>query len=211
MQVEIWSDVICPWCYIGKRRFETALADFSHKQDVQVIWHSFELDRNSPSQYSETLTEMLSHKYGVTLQKAEEMNAHVSALAKQIGLEYRLREARPGNTLDAHRLLHFAVSRQLGDKAMECIMRAYFSDALPVGDRAALARLSPEFGISTSDALKMLESDVYIDTVRADEARAADFDISGVPFFVIDGQVGISGAQPIQVFTDALNQRLQVS
>jgi predicted DsbA family dithiol-disulfide isomerase len=108
-------------------------------------------------------------------------------------------------------LLHFAVSRQLGDKAMECIMRAYFSDALPVGDRAALARLSPEFGISTSDALKMLESDVYIDTVRADEARAADFDISGVPFFVIDGQVGISGAQPIQVFTDALNQRLQVS
>ncbi len=211
MQVEIWSDVICPWCYIGKRRFEAALADFSHKQDVQVVWRSFELDPNSPLQYSETLIEMLSRKYHVSLQEAENMNTHVSTLAKQEGLEYRLSEARPGNTFDAHRLLHLAASRQLGDQAMERIMHAYFSEALPVGDRAALARLAPDFGVSTNDTLEMFESDSYVDAVRADEARAAAFGISGVPFFVIDGKIGISGAQPVQVFADALKDNHQTS
>ncbi|MDH2916752.1 MAG: DsbA family oxidoreductase [Gallionella sp.] len=211
MQVEIWSDVICPWCYIGKRRFEAALADFSHKQDVQVTWRSFELDPKSPPQYAETLIEMLSRKYHVSLQEAQNMNARVSSLAKQIGLEYRLSEARPGNTFDAHRLLHLAASRQVGDQATERLMHAYFSEALPVGDRAALSRLAPEFGISTQEALEMLESDAYVDSVRADEARAAAFGISGVPFFVIDGKVGISGAQPVEVFADALKDNHQTS
>lgn len=204
MQVEIWSDVICPWCYIGKRRFEAALAAFPHKDKVEVIWRSFELDPKSPPQYAETLIEMLSRKYHVSPQEAEKMNANVSALAKQIGLEYRLSEARPGNTFDAHRLLHLAASRQVGDQAMERLMHAYFSEALPVGDRAALANLAPEFGISKNDALVMLESNAYMDTVRVDEARATELGISGVPFFVIDGKVGISGAQPAEVFADAL-------
>jgi len=204
MQVEIWSDVICPWCYIGKRRFEAALAAFPHKEKVNIIWRSFELDTKSPSQYAETLIEMLSRKYHVSLQEAESMNARVSTLAKQVGLEYRLSEARPGNTFDAHRLLHLAAARQVGDQAMERIMHAYFSEALPVGDRAALARLAPEFGISTQEALEMFESDSYVDAVRADEARAATLGISGVPFFIIDGKVGISGAQAVEVFADAL-------
>lgn len=211
MQIEIWSDVICPWCYIGKRRFEAALAAFSHKEKVTVVWRSFELDTQSPSQYSETLIEMLSRKYHVSLQEAENMNTHVSSLAKEVGLEYRLSEARPGNTFDAHRLLHFAASRQVGDMAMERLMHAYFSEALPVGDRAALASLAPEFGISTNDTLAMFESDAFVEAVRTDEARAAALGISGVPFFVIDGQVGISGAQPVQVFADALNHSLQSS
>jgi predicted DsbA family dithiol-disulfide isomerase len=206
IQIEIWSDVICPWCYIGKRRFEAALAAFPHKETVNVVWRSFELDPKSPSQYDVTLIEMLSRKYKVSLQEAENMNTHVSTLAQQVGLEYRLSEARPGNTFDAHRLLHFAASRQLGDQAMECLMHAYFSEALPVGDRTALAKLAPEFGISTSDALEMLASDAYVDAVRADEARAAKFGISGVPFFVIDGKTGISGAQPVEIFADALAQ-----
>ncbi|MFA6120462.1 MAG: DsbA family oxidoreductase [Sideroxydans sp.] len=204
MQVEIWSDAICPWCYIGKRRFEAALAAFPHKENVNVVWRSFELDPKSPPQYSETLIEMLSRKYHVSLQEAESMNARVSTLAKQVGLEYRLSEARPGNTFDAHRLLHLAAARQVGDQAMERIMHAYFSEALPVGDRAALARLAPEFGISTQETLEMFESDAYVDAVRADEARAATLGISGVPFFVIDGKVGISGAQAVEVFADAL-------
>lgn len=204
MQIEIWSDVICPWCYIGKQRFEAALADFSHKQDVQVVWRSFELDPKSPSQYSETLIEILSRKYHVSLQEAENMNTRVSSLAKQAGLEYRLSEARPGNTFDAHRLLHLAASRHVGDQAMERIMHAYFSESLPVGDRAALSRLAPEFAITTKDALEMFESDAYVEAVRADEARAVAFGISGVPFFVIDGKIGISGAQPVEVFADAL-------
>jgi predicted DsbA family dithiol-disulfide isomerase len=134
------------------------------------------------------------------------MNARVSGVAAEVGLEYHLENARPGNTFDAHRLLHFAASRQLGDRATERIMHAYFSEALPVGDRAALARLAPEFGIAESDALAMLESDAYADAVRADEARAAAFGISGVPFFVFDEKSGISGAQPVEVFAEALQQ-----
>lgn len=206
MQIEIWSDVICPWCYIGKRRFEAALAAFPHKEKVTVVWRSFELDTKSPPQYSETLIEMLSRKYHVSLQEAENMNARVSSLAKEVGLNYRLSEARPGNTFDAHRLLHLAASRQVGDQATERLMHAYFSEALPVGDRAALANLAPEFGISRNDALALFESDAFVEAVRADESRASALGISGVPFFVIAGKIGISGAQPVEVFADALNQ-----
>jgi len=211
MQIEIWSDVICPWCYIGKRRFESALAAFPHKEEVTVVWRSFELDTQSPSRYSETLIEMLSRKYHVSLQEAENMNTRVSSLAKEVGLDYRLSEARPGNTFDAHRLLHLAASRQVGDKAMERLMHAYFSEALPVGDRAALANLAPEFGITTHDAMAMFESDGFVEAVRADETRASALGISGVPFFVIDGKIGISGAQPVEVFADALRQSMQPS
>lgn len=211
MQIEIWSDVICPWCYIGKRRFEAALAAFPHKEEVTVVWRSFELDTKSPSQYSETLIEMLSRKYQVSLQEAENMNTRVSSLAKEVGLDYRLSEARPGNTFDAHRLLHLAASRQVGDQATERLMHAYFSEALPVGDRAALASLAPEFGISTNDTLAMFESDAFVEAVRADETRASALGISGVPFFVIDGKIGISGAQPVEVFADALRQSMQPS
>jgi predicted DsbA family dithiol-disulfide isomerase len=206
MQVEIWSDVICPWCYIGKRRFETALADFAQRDGVQVVWRSFELDSNAPRQRPGTLEEMLASKYGVSPQEAAAMNARVTGIAAEIGLEYHLENARPGNTFDAHRLLHFAAARGLGDRATERVMHAYFSEALPVGDRAALARLAPEFGIAESDALAMLESDAYADAVRADEARAAGFGISGVPFFVFDEKSGISGAQPVEVFAEALQQ-----
>jgi predicted DsbA family dithiol-disulfide isomerase len=134
------------------------------------------------------------------------MNARVTGLAKEIGLEYHLSKARPGNTFDAHRLLHFAASKQLGDRATERLMQAYFSESLPVGDRAALARLAPEFGITESEALAMLESDAFSDDVRADEARAAEFGISGVPYFVIDEKAGISGAQPVELFAEALQK-----
>jgi predicted DsbA family dithiol-disulfide isomerase len=206
MKIEIWSDVICPWCYIGKRRFEMALADFAQRDDVQVIWRSFELDPNAPPQYPGTLEEMLARKYGVSPQEAVAMNARVSGVAAEIGLEYHLKKARPGNTFDAHRLLHFAAARQLGDRATERVMHAYFSEALPVGDRVALTRLAPEFGIAESEALAMLESDAYSDAVRADEARAAGFGISGVPFFVFDEKFGVSGAQPVEMFAEALQE-----
>jgi predicted DsbA family dithiol-disulfide isomerase len=206
MKIEIWSDVICPWCYIGKRRFEKALANFAHKDEVQVIWRSFELDPKSPRQLPGTLEEMLAHKYHVSLQEAAGMNARVSAIAKEVGLEYRLDSARPGNTFDAHRLLHFAASRQLGDRATERIMHAYFSEALAVGERPALAKLAPEFGISEPDTLAMLEGTGYSAEVRADEARAAELGISGVPFFLINEKIGISGAQPVDVFAEALQR-----
>ncbi len=206
MQIEIWSDVICPWCYIGKRHFEKALEQFGHRDDINVIWRSFELDRDAPKRYPGTLEERLASKYGVSLHEAAAMNARVTAVAKEAGLEYRLARARPGNTFDAHRLLHFAKSKGLGDRAAECLMHAYFSESLPVGDRAALAGLAPKFGMAEAEAMEMLGSDDYADAVRADELRAAEFGVTGVPFFVFDGQSGISGAQPIAVFVDALQQ-----
>jgi predicted DsbA family dithiol-disulfide isomerase len=206
MKIEIWSDVICLWCYIGKRRFEMALAGFAQRDEMQVIWRSFELDAQAPLQHPGTLNELRASKYHVSSQQAAAMNANVSGIAKEIWLEYHLENARPGNTFDAHRLLHFAATRGVGDRATERVMHAYFSEALPVGDRAALARLAPELGISESDVLAMLESDAYSDAVRADEARAAEFGVSGVPFFVFDEKFGISGAQPVEVFAEALQQ-----
>jgi len=206
MQVEIWSDVICPWCYIGKRRFELALANFAQRESVKIVWRSFELDPKSPPQYPVTLEEMLAQKYGVSPQEAAAMNARVSGLAKELGLDYHLNKARPGNTFDAHRLLHFAATRQTGNQATERIMQAYFSESLAVGDRTALARLAPEFGITENEAREMFESNAYTTEVRADEARAAELGISGVPFFVINGKLGISGAQAVEEFTRALEQ-----
>jgi predicted DsbA family dithiol-disulfide isomerase len=211
MQVEIWSDVICPWCFIGKRRFEIALANFAHRESVQVIWRSFELDQKSPPRYPMSLEEMLARKYHVTPQEAAAMNERVTLLAKEVGLEYHLADAYPGNTFDAHRLLHYATSQQLGDRATERIMHAYFSESLPIGDRASLAQLAPKFGIAETDALVMLESDAYSKEVRADEARATEIGITGVPFFVIDEKIGISGAQPVEVFAEALQQSLSNS
>ncbi|BCK87323.1 hypothetical protein MIZ01_1095 [Sideroxyarcus emersonii] len=206
MQVEIWSDVICPWCYIGKRHFEQALADFAHKDKVNVVWRSFELDPDAPRQREGTLREYLAKKYHVSLEEAAAMNERVTSVAKEAGLEYRLADARPGNTFDAHRLLHFAASRQLGDRATERLMHGYFSKSLPVGERSALARLAPEFGITENEAMTMLESDAYAGEVRADQARAAKFGITVVPFFVFDEKSGISGAQPVEVFAQALQQ-----
>ncbi|MCG6934041.1 MAG: DsbA family oxidoreductase [Gallionella sp.] len=206
MQIEIWSDVICPWCYIGKRHFEKALEQFGQRERINVIWRSFELDRNAPQHYPGTPEERLASKYGVSLQEAAAMNARVTGVARESGLEYRLSDARPGNTFDAHRLLHFANSRNLGDQAAECIMQAYFSESLPVGDRAALAALAPQFGIAEAEAAEMLESDAFSDAVRADELRAAEFGVTGVPFFVFDEKSGISGAQPVTVFVEALQQ-----
>jgi predicted DsbA family dithiol-disulfide isomerase len=206
MQVEIWSDVICPWCYIGKRRFEAALARFPQREKVRVNWRSFELDPHAPRQQPGTLEGMLARKYGVSLAQAAAMNARVSLLASEAGLEYRLTDAKPGNTFDAHRLLHLAAARRLGGRATERLMHAYFCEGLPIGDHAALVQLAPEFGLDEAEALALLQSDAYADAVRADEARAAKFGITGVPFFVFDGKLGISGAQPVDVLVGALQQ-----
>ena len=206
MLIEIWSDVICPWCYIGKRRFETALSRFAQRDAVQVVWRSFELDPDAPRLRTGTLEENLSRKYGVSMAEAAAMNARVISVAREVGLEYRLEKAKPGNTFDAHRLLHLAAERDFGDQAAERVMHAYFCESMPVGERAALVRLAPEFGIPETEALAMLESNAYAEEVRSDEARAAQLGINGVPFFVFDGKLGVSGAQPVEVFAGALDR-----
>ena len=206
MQIEIWSDVICPWCYIGKRNFETALSRSGHSKQIDIIWRSYELDPNAPMQQPGSIRELLAQKYQVSLQEADEMIARVTAKAADAGLEYHMDIARRGNTFDAHRLLHLAAGKQVGDLAMEAIMHAYFCEGLAVGDPAALARLAPKFSITEGEVKAILESDQYSDAVRADEARAVGFGISGVPFFVFDEKSGISGAQPVEVFAEALQQ-----
>jgi len=204
VNVEIWSDVVCPWCYIGKRRFESALAQFPHRDDVHIVWRSFELDPNAPQQYPGTLDEMLAAKMHTTTERAAAMNARVIGLAAGEGLDYHLDQAHPGNTFAAHRLLHLARERGLQAEAKERLMQGYFTEGMPVGDAEALVAAVAEIGIGADEARAVLAGDDYSAEVTADEQRAAAFGIHGVPFVAIDERYGISGAQPAVVFLQAL-------
>lgn len=206
MQVEIWSDVVCPWCYIGKRRFESALAGFKHRDQVEIVWKSFELDPNAPRTSEQALDEMLSKKYGMSREKAAAANARVTSLAAQEGLDYHLAQAHPGNTFDAHRLIHLAAAHGRQGEMKERLMHAYFTEGQPVGDVETLVKLAVEVGLDADEARAVLAGDTYADEVAADEREARQLGITGVPFFVIDEKYGISGAQPTELFQQALEQ-----
>ncbi|HEY0734825.1 MAG TPA: DsbA family oxidoreductase [Herpetosiphonaceae bacterium] len=206
MYIEIWSDVVCPWCYIGKRRFEAALAQFAHRDQVTVVWRSFELDPHAPSATSVSLNEVLSKKLGVSPERAAAMNAHVTELAAEEGLDYRLDQAKHGNTFDAHRLIHFAEKHGLQATAKERLLQAYFTEGRSISDPDALVSIGVEIGLPADEVRAMVSSDACADAVRADERRAQQLGISGVPFFVIDGTYGVSGAQPAATFLGALEQ-----
>ena len=204
MQVEIWSDIVCPWCYIGKRRFEDALSRFAHRDQVELTWRSYELDPRAPQRQSGTLSEILARKKGMPVAQAEAMQAQLTALAAADGLEYHFDRAQSGNTFDAHRLLHLAEAQGLQDAMKERLLRAYFTEGLPIGDPETLVTLAGEIGIDPGAARAALASDDYADAVRADERLAATLGIQGVPFVVIDGRYGVSGAQPAELFLRAL-------
>lgn len=204
MKIEIWSDIVCPWCYIGKRRFESALATFPHRDDVEVVYRSFELDPSAEKKSGVSSTDMLAKKYRISRERAEAMNARVSALAAQEELDYHLESARHANTFDAHRLIHFAASHGRQIEMKERLMRAYFTESADVGDTDTLVRLAAEVGLNTGEAREALQRGAFADDVRADERRAQMLGISGVPYFVIDEKYGISGAQPTEVFAQAL-------
>ena len=203
MQVEIWSDVVCPWCYVGKRRFESALAGFDHAEDVEVVWRSFELDPNAPVRRGST-AEHLARKYGWSAEQVAASHERLTRLAAAEGLEYHLDETQGGNTFDAHRLLHAAREAGLQDALKERFMRAYFTEGEPIGERAVLARLASEVGVP--EAGEVLESGGFADGVRADEHEAGALGIHGVPFFVVDRRYGIEGAQPSDLILEALRQ-----
>ena len=205
MKVEIWSDVVCPWCYIGKRRFEAALDGFEHRDEVEVAWRSFQLDASAPPQSPGNLADRLAQKYGVSREQAEAMNARVVTQAAGEGLDYRLDIARPGNTLDAHRLLHLADQSGLRAATKERFLAAYFSEGRAIGDRDTLVDLAAEVGVDRDRAAEVLSGDEFTDRVRRDEREAAQLGISGVPFFAIDRRYGISGAQPPELLLQALN------
>lgn len=211
MMVEIWSDIVCPWCYIGKRRFETALEHFAHKDQVEIVWRSFELDPNSQRRTPGSLNEMLAGKLRRSTAEAAAMNDHVSGLAAAEGLDYRLDRAQHGNTFDAHRLIHLAAAHNLQGVAKERLLRAYFTEGQPIGDVETLVSLGAEMGLPADEVRAMLASDAYADEVRADERRAVMFNIRGVPFVAIDETYGVSGAQPAEVFLNALEQAWEAS
>ncbi len=211
MRVEIWSDVVCPWCYIGKRRFETALAAFPHRAEVEVVWRAFELDPAAPQERLGKYAVMLADKYGFPVEQGQEMIDTMTAAAAQDGLDFHFETARVGNTFDAHRLLHLAHERDLQDALKERLLRATFCEGEPIGDHATLVRLAAEAGLDADDASAVLASDRYAEQVHSDEQQARDYGISGVPFFVVDGKLGVSGAQPADVLRQLLDQAWEQS
>lgn len=206
MKVDIWSDVVCPFCYVGKRRLEEALESFAHSDEVEVVWHSFQLDPGAPAIAEGRTVDKLAAKYGMTLEQAVAAQESLAANAATVGLEFNWQQTKSGNTFDAHRLIHFAASRGRADAMKERLLRAFFTEGEQVGDREVLVRLVGEVGLDTAQAREALESGAHAEEVRADIAQAQAYDIRGVPFFVIDGKYGISGAQPTELFSQALNQ-----
>jgi predicted DsbA family dithiol-disulfide isomerase len=208
MKVEIWSDVVCPWCYIGKRRFEAALARFPQRSQVEFVWRSFELDPHAvaSTQVQGDYGDRLAAKYGRSRAQAQQMLDDMTATAATEGLDFRFDLATGGNTFDAHRLLHLAQERGLQDPLKERLDAATFGQGLSVSDHDALTALAVEVGLDEAEVREVLGSDRYADAVRADEARAQAYGISGVPFFVVDGRYGVSGAQPAEVIEQVLTQ-----
>ena len=206
MIIEVFSDVVCPWCYIGKRRLEQALAEFPHADEVDVLFRSFQLDPSTPKDSEQTLEEMLSAKFGNSRDEARAMNQRVSDIAAGVGLRYDLTSVHPANTFDAHRLLHFAAAHGRQAELKERLMRAYFTEGRRIGDHAVLAELAAEVGLDQYAAAAVLSGDDYAQDVRADVALARGFGANGVPFFVFDRRYGVSGAQDRDVFRQVLDQ-----
>ena len=205
MRVDIWSDVICPWCYVGKARFEKALDSFAHRDEVEVIYRSFELDPSSPRGQSESNLTMLSKKFGKSPAEALALDDQVGSLARAEGLGFN--SERPvGNTFDVHRVLHLGLDRGVQQALLGAVNEAYFAQARDVFDRDVLTGVAAGAGLSPDEVGKVLDGDAYADEVRQDESQARQIGISGVPFFVFDMALGASGAQPAELFASALNQ-----
>ena len=206
MKVEIWSDVVCPWCYVGKRNLEAALAEFPHADEVTVEWRSFELDASTPRQMDLSMDEVLQRKYGMSPEEATAANRQMTELAAKVGLEYHLDKVQIGNTFDAHRLIHLADTQGLGGAMKERLLAAYFTEGRSVSDPAELARLGVEVGLDRARVDTVVAGDEFGAEVRADEAQAVELGCTGVPFFVVDGKFGIPGAQPPDVLLRLLNR-----
>jgi predicted DsbA family dithiol-disulfide isomerase len=209
MKVEIWSDVACPWCYIGKRRFEAALSAFPHKDAVEVVWRSYQLDPTLPEHYDGTELEYLSTRKGMAPQQVSQMFDHVAQQAKGEGLNYRFDSVVVANSFTAHRLIHLAAVHGKQDAAKERLLSDHFEQGKDIGSREYLASLGRDLGIDAGEVDQLFTTDKYADDVRFDFEEGRSLGISGVPFFVIDRKFGLSGAQPAGTFTAALNQAWQ--
>lgn len=208
LTIDVWSDIACPWCWVGKRRMEAALAQFVHRDAVTVRWRAFELDASAPPapEVGAPYAPRLARKYGMPIAQAEAAIARLTDVAAADGLAMRFDHIRPGNTFDGHRLVHFAHEHGLEDAMKERLFRAYLSEGLSMSDRATLVRLAVEVGLDEAAARAALESDAFSKDVRGDEAEASEIGVRGVPFFVIGSKYAVSGAQPSDLILGALEK-----
>jgi predicted DsbA family dithiol-disulfide isomerase len=206
VDVEIWSDIACPWCYVGKRRFESALAQFEHADQVRVTWRSFELDPAAPREREGDLAARLAEKYGMTLEQGQASQRQLSEVAAGEGLDFRFDIARSGLTFDGHRVIHLAAEHGLQDAMKERLMRAYFGEGELIGDPETLVRLATEVGLPGAEVRATVTGNRYADAVRDDEQDAQRLGISAVPTFVVDRALGASGAHPPEQLLDLLRQ-----
>jgi predicted DsbA family dithiol-disulfide isomerase len=209
VEIEVWSDVVCPWCYIGKRRLETALSRFERQDLVRVTWRSYQLNPSAPKTTQEATRDMLARTYGVSTAQADAMQARVTGVAAQEGLRYKLELTRSENTFDAHRLLHLAKEHGVQDALKERLFAAYFTEGASLGDTDTLTGLAVQAGLDRDLVAGVLARGDFADAVREDAQRATALGIQGVPFFVIDGRLGVSGAQPAEVLLQALEEAVE--
>jgi predicted DsbA family dithiol-disulfide isomerase len=206
LRVDVWSDIACPWCYVGKRRLEAALKKLPFADEVEVVWRAFELDPAAPAERptAKSYAARLGEKYGTSESAANGMIARMTDVAKEDGLDFRFDRIRPGNTFDAHRLLHLAKERGVQDAVKERFLRAYMTEGEPIGSKEALASLAVSAGVDADEVSTLLAGDQFAKEVREDETEATELGIRGVPFFVIAGKYAVSGAQPADVLQGAL-------
>jgi predicted DsbA family dithiol-disulfide isomerase len=206
LQIDVWSDIACPWCYVGKRRLEGALKEFPH--DVKVVWHAFELDPSAPKERDPSIShaERLAKKYGMSVDQARRNSERLSDIAKAEGLAFDFEHIRSGNTFDAHRLVQLGRARGRQAEVEERFFSAYLEQGALMSDHATLTRLAVEAGLDEGEVTDVLSTDQFANDVRADEARAHELGISGVPCFVLDERFAVSGAQSREVMLSALHQ-----
>jgi predicted DsbA family dithiol-disulfide isomerase len=204
MKVEIWSDIMCPFCYIGKRKFESALAQFEHKGDVEIVWKSFQLNPDMKTEVGKNINQYLAEIKGWSVEQAKEMNDRVTGMAKQVGLDYDFNKAVVANSFNAHRLIQFAKKAGKGDVAEERLFKAYFTEGKNVDDLHVLSQLAVEIGINITEADEVLKSSAFSDEVNQDVYEAQQVGVRGVPFFVLGNKYAVSGAQESATFLQAL-------
>lgn len=205
MKVEIWSDVMCPFCYIGKRRFESALQQFPFKEQIEIEWKSFQLDPTMKHEPGKNIHQYLAERKGFSVQKAKELNDHVTGMAAAEGLTYDFDKAVVANSFDAHRFSHFAAKQGKGDAAEESLFKAYFTEGKNIADQDTLVQLGIAIGLDGAGLKQALEENSFAQEVKQDIAEAEALGVRGVPFFVIDRKYAVSGAQSAEVFSQALD------
>jgi len=210
MRVDIWSDVVCPFCYIGKKRLEHVAEEAGI--ELEIHWHSFELDPDAPAKHDTSNTERLAKKYGRSFAEMEDMERNVAAMAAAEGIDFQWQKANSGNSFNAHRIIHLAQSKGLGNEAEEAFFHAYMTEGLAIGEREVVEEIASRIGLDNAEVEYVLDSDELADFVRHDEKIAREqLNVTGVPFFVFDQKLALSGAQPREIFLQALQQAQSTS